>query len=241
MAGLEQYFDLSNMHNYFGGHNPGTPGWGDGGYGSIAYNIKNSQAAWPERPIWTTETGYPTDTNNAQGIPELVEGKYVPRMILEQALHGVGRTYIYELIDQGGVAGDSGHFGLARMDGSPKPAFTALKNLIATLGDPAPQMLPQNLQFTLVGASSNVHHLLMAKRDGSYYLAFWLEEQDYDINKRVETPVSAEKLTFVASRVFKKTQLLAFSADGSLKTVQLNPSDRISLTATDCVAVLRLQ
>ncbi len=119
VAGLEQYFDLSNMHNYFGGHNPGTPGWGDGGYGSIAYNINNNQTAWPGKPIWTTETGYITDTNNAQGIPELVEGKYVPRMILEQALHGVGRTYIYELIDQGSaVAGDSGHFGLARKDGS---------------------------------------------------------------------------------------------------------------------------
>ena len=89
------------MHNYFGGHNPGTPGWGDGGYGSIAYNINNSQTAWPAKPIWTTETGYITDKDNPQGIPELVEGKYAPRMILEQALHGVGRTYIYELIDEG--------------------------------------------------------------------------------------------------------------------------------------------
>src|SRR3984885_6059248 len=145
VAGLERYFDLSNLHNYFGGRNPGTPGWGDGGYGSIAYNISNSQTAWPAKPIWTTETGYITDANNPQGIPELVEGKYVPRMILEQLLHGVGRTYIYELIDQGSaVAGDSGHFGLARMDGSAKPAFTALKNLIATLADSGPQSLPQN-------------------------------------------------------------------------------------------------
>ena len=37
--------------------------------------------------------------------------------------------------------------------------------------------------------------------------------------------MSAEKLTFISSRVFKKIQLLAFNADGSLKTVQLNPSD----------------
>jgi hypothetical protein len=242
VAGLEQYFDFSNMHNYFGGRNPGTPGWGDGGYGSITYNINKNQTAWPAKPIWTTETGYVTDTNNAQGIPELVEGKYAPRIILEQALHGVGRTYIYELIDQGNAASsDSGHFGLARMDGSRKPAFTALRNLIATLADPGPQVLPQNLQFALLGASSNVHHLLMMKRDGSYYLAFWLEEQGYDVNKHVETPVSAEKLTFVSSRVFKSIRLLAFSADGSLKAAQLNPSDRISLTATDCVAILGLQ
>jgi hypothetical protein len=241
VAGLERYFDLSNLHNYFGGHNPGTPGWGDGGYGSIAYNINESQTAWPAKAIWTTETGYITDRDNPQGIPELVEGKYAPRMILEQALHGIGRTYIYELIDEGTAGGDSGYFGLARMDGSPKPAFTAVKSMIATLADPGPRVPPQNLQFTLAGASSNVHHLLMMKHDGAYYLAFWLEEQDYDVNKHVEIPVNPENLTFTSSRSFQSTQLLAFSADGSLKTVQLKPSLHIALTATDCVAFLRLQ
>jgi hypothetical protein len=242
LAGLERYFDLSNLHNYFGGHNPGTPGWGAGGYGSIAYNINISQTAWPAKPIWTTETGYTTDKDNPQGIPELVEGKYAPRMILEQTLHGVGRTYIYELIDEGSaIAGNDAAFGLARMDGSPKPAFTALKNMISMLADPGPKVLPQNLQFTLAGASSNVHHLLMAKHDGSYYLAFWLEEQNYDLNNHVETPVNPEKLTFISSRTFRTTQVLTFNADGSLKTVQLTPGSHVALTATDCVAILRLQ
>ena len=239
VAGLEKHFDFANMHNYFGGHNPGTPGWGAGGYGSITYNMNDAQTAWPGKPIVTTETGYITDTRISQGIPELVEGKYAPRMILEQVLHGVTGTYVYELIDEG--AGNSGAFGLARIDGSRKPAFAALKNLIATLADPGPQVLSQNLEFSLVGASNNVHHLVMAKRDGSYYIAFWLEEQDYDVNQRAETPVNPETLTFVSSRVFKTTQLLAFNAEGSLKTMQLKPSARIPLTATDCVAILRLQ
>jgi hypothetical protein len=239
LAGLEQYFDLSNMHNYLGGHNPGTPGWGDGGYGSITYNINNNQTAWRGKQIWTTEIGYVTDTSNAQGIPELVEGKYAPRMILEQALHGVGRTYIYELIDQ--LVGDSGRYGLARNDGSRKPAFTALKNLMAILADPGSPAAPQNLQFTLVGASSRVHHLLMAKRDGSYYLAFWVEGQDYDVNKHMETPVGPEKLTFVSSRVFKTARLAAFHADGSLETTQLAPGAHIPLAAADCVSILKLE
>jgi hypothetical protein len=242
VAGIEQYFDFSNMHNYFGGRNPGTPGWGDGGYGSITYSINLNQTAWPGKKIWTTETGYPTDSSNAQGIPDLVEGKYVPRMLLEQVLHGVSRTYIYELIDEGrAIAGNDGAFGLARIDGSPKPAFTALKNMIATLNDPGSKTLQQNLQFTLAGASSNVHHLLMAKHDGSYYLAFWLEEQNYDVNKHVETPVNPEKLTFISSRNFKSAQLLALNADGSLKTAQLTSSVHIALTATDCVTILKLQ
>jgi hypothetical protein len=153
----------------------------------------------------------------------------------------VGRTYIYELIDQGEHAGDSGHFGLARIDGSRKPAFTALKNLMATLADPGQPAVPKNLQFTLVGASSRVHHLLMAKRDGSYYLAFWVEGQDYDVNKRMETPVGSEKLTFVSSRLFKTARLIGFHADGSVETTQLASGGHIPLAATDCVSILKLE
>jgi hypothetical protein len=242
LAGLEKYFDFDNLHNYFGGRNPGTPGWGAGGYGSIAYNMKNAQTAWQGKPILTTETGYGTDTSIPQGIPELIEGKYAPRVILEQALHGITRTYVYELIDEGSaIVGNSGMYGLARNDGSQKPAFTALKNLVATLSDPGPPISPQGLDFSFEGASSNVHHLVMAKRDGSYYVAFWLEEQNYDVNKRVETPVGPEKLTFVSSRAFKSTQLLVFSADGTIKTIELTPSAHIALTASDCVAILKLR
>jgi hypothetical protein len=81
----------------------------------------------------------------------------------------------------------------------------------------------------------------MAKHDGSYYLAFWLEEPNYDVNKHVERPVNPEKLTFISSRFFKTTQVLTFNADGSFKTVQLTPSLRTALTATDCVSILRLK
>jgi hypothetical protein len=72
-------------------------------------------------------------------------------------------------------------------------------------------------------------------------VAFWLEEQDYDVNQRAETPVNPEKLTFVSSRIFGTTQLLAFNADGAVKTMQLTPSAQIAFTASDCVAIPRLQ
>ena len=79
----------------------------------------------------TTEIGYTTDPSNKQGIPEDVEAKYMPRLILEQILHEIRRTYIYELIDVGPkVSKNDAAFGLVRNDGTPKPAFNALKNLI---------------------------------------------------------------------------------------------------------------
>ena len=162
VAGLEQYFDFSNLHNYFGGRNPGTPGWGDGGYGSIPYNINNNQTAWPGEADLDNGDRIYHRYEQSPGDPRARRRQICTAYDPRAGLHGVGRTYIYELIDQGSaIAGNAGHFGLARMDGSPKPAFTALKNLIATLADPGPQALPQNLQFTLSGASSNVHHLLM--------------------------------------------------------------------------------
>lgn len=241
LKNLAPYFDFANMHNYFGGHNPGTAGWGDNGYGSIVYNMNIDQTAWPGKPIWTTETGYTTGPSNPQWIPESVEGKYVPRMVLEQALHGVMRTYIYELIDEGQAnAGNDGAFGLARQDGSPKPAYTALKNLTALMADPGPHIQAQPLQFSLAGASPNVHHLLIAKRNGSYYVAFWLEEQNYDGNKHVEIPVKPEAITFTSSQAFSTAQLTTFAPDGSTKTTNLTPAASIPLTATDCVTILQL-
>ncbi len=241
VANLQRYFDYSNMHNYFGGHNPGTGGWGADGYGSIAYNLKEVRAAWPQKPVWTTETGYLTDTSNSQGIPEDVEAKYAPRMVLEQILHGVFRTYIYELIDEGRIiAGDSGAYGLARIDGSPKPAFIALKNLMAVLRDPGARQAPNNLQFTLSGGSNDVHHLLMSKGDGSYYLAFWLEEEGYDANKHTERPPKPETLTLMTPRSFRTMQIISLHADGSLTRTPLEPAARVVLEVTDCVTLLKL-
>jgi hypothetical protein len=182
----------------------------------------------------------------AGSIPEQIEGMYMPRAILEQAIHGIRRTYIYELIDQGrAAAGDTGMYGLAHNDGSPKPAFTALKNLIEILSDPSPQskemFQPQNLQFSLADAPASLHYLVMAKRDGSYYIAFWLEEQNYDVNKHLETPVNPAKLTFVTGSIFKKAQVVTFHQDGALTTTSLAPGARIPLTATSCVTILKLQ
>ena len=81
----------------------------------------------------------------------------------------------------------------------------------------------------------------MAKRDGSYYLAFWAEGQDYDVNKHMETPVGQEKVTLASSPIFKTAQLFEFNADGSIKTRKLTPSREIPLIATDCITILRLQ
>jgi hypothetical protein len=241
LSGTSADFDFANLHNYFAGRNPGTGGWGANGYGSIAFNMNLASSAWPGKPIMTTETGYYTDAGN-DSIPEDIEGEYVPRLVLEQMLHGIKRTYFYELIDENTTAkNNEGYFGLAHVDGSPKPAYTALKGLIALFADPGPAFALPNLDFTLNGAPPNVHHILTAKRDGSYNLAIWIETQNYDVNKKQATPSTPVQVTFASRRTFATAEVIQFGEDGSLSTKKIKPGASIPLMVSDRIVVLHLK
>ena len=39
VADTARFFDFANLHNYWGGRNPGTHGWGANGYGSYEWNL----------------------------------------------------------------------------------------------------------------------------------------------------------------------------------------------------------
>lgn len=241
LRGIASDFDFRNLHNYFSGRNPGTEGWGANGYGSIAYNINLASSVWPDKPIMTTETGYYTDAGH-DSLPEQLESEYVPRLALEQLLHGVKRTYFYELIDENGTAqGSEGYFGLAHADGSPKPAYLALKNMIALFADPGPSFHPADLDFSLNGAPAAVHHLLTAKRDGSYYLALWMESQNYDVNKREESPSAPVQIRLISPRAFASVDEYQFDSEGGLKKSPVKPSASITLTVSERLLVVRLK
>jgi hypothetical protein len=107
-------------------------------------------------------------TSAAVEAPEQVAAAYLPRLWLEQAGRA-GRTYL------DGLVGDGGRAGLLRPDGSVTPAGSALASLIALLADPGPSFAPGRLAYRLDGADAAVHSLLLAKRDGRFDLALWLE------------------------------------------------------------------
>src|SRR5690606_35790567 len=73
------------------------------------------------------------------------------------------------------------NFGLLRNDLSPKPAFAALKNLIAICSDPGGgSAAPGALDYRVGGDQENLRHLLLQKSDGSFYLALWRAESVWD-------------------------------------------------------------
>jgi len=242
LTGLQQYFDYANLHNYLAGRNPGTPGWGGGGYGSIQWNVDLARGAWDDTPIVTTEIGYSTDADNKQSIPEDIEAKYMPRLILEQLLHRIGRSYIYELIDVGPeISKNDAAFGLARHDGSRKPAYVALKNLIGLTEESGSNPNLKDLPFQLSGETSDVHHLLAERRDGSYFLFFWIEERGFDPDSRKREPVASKAITLSSLVHFRSMKLITFDSMGETSARDLSAGEAVRLTATDTLSVIKLE
>jgi hypothetical protein len=241
VPGIADSFTYANMHNYFGGWNPGTAGWGDNGYGSITWNQAIIAKAWPSKPIFTTETGYTSDLAVPQSIPEDVEGRYIPRVILEQLLHGIKRTYLYELLDEGPAVPEAERtYGLVRADGSKKPAYLTLQFLMQTLADAAPGIPLQDLPFNLQGGSSQVHHLLLQKQEGSYYLAIWVETPAFDQRSRQRLEVIPQHVVFECGCLVRSASLLGTDKNGMPVKDNMAPSPTLSLTISDSVSLLHI-
>lgn len=235
-----RFFDYANLHNYWAGRNPGTPGWGADGYGSFGWNMRLPAKAWPGKPVMTTETGYFNDPKKQDSVPEEIAGKYLPRLLFEQALHGIQRTYIYELADLGGKH-DSGDatFGLVHADFSPKPGFTALKNLLQLLSDPGPNFQPGRLAFALSGDLKNVDHMLLEKRNGTFYLAMWIEEQGYDVNAKKASPVATRSVEFKTDGAWK-VQLHQLQEGGEMRSSDLSGGATRRVEVSDRLGILEI-
>ncbi len=124
--------DVGNSHLYPGGRNPSV---------DIDAAQEASESRTGTSGTVVTEAGYQNALNTTSGhhpVPEDVAGIYLPRMLAEHALAGTERLYTYELIDGAvdpSLTDIEAHFGLLRHDWTPKPAYNAMKNLLAVLDD----------------------------------------------------------------------------------------------------------
>lgn len=215
LGDISAYFDAGNLHNYLGGRHPCTPGWDRNGYGSIGWNLNQVRPYAGGKPIVTTETGFQDDFSSPDAVPQDISGRYLPRVLLEQFRSGIARTYIYELMDWNP---NSGHYGLLNQDGSPKPAFTAVKSLLNLLSDPGPAFTPQNLNYTIQGASADVRHMSFQKRDGTYLIALWLGVPGYDLSARQHMSTPSQTVTLNTATPMRVLRMHRWQPDGSLNT-----------------------
>ena len=132
-----------------------------------------------------TESGYHTATlwgGEHPPVSEAAMGRYVPRLFLDYFNAGFAKSYLYELVDEGAsMSSREEAFGLVRADGTPKPAYTSLQNLIAVLSDPGPAFTPGSLSLALTGDTTNVRRLLLQKRNGRFFLVLWHDAYSYTV------------------------------------------------------------
>ncbi|MDX1935132.1 MAG: CARDB domain-containing protein [Capsulimonadales bacterium] len=212
-------FDYCVMHPYAGGQMPSTSLYSD-----INNNIADAYALLGEgatlKPIVVTESGYHTALGSnvvlggAQpGVSEVAQAKYLPRHFAEYFNAGIVRTHIYEFIDEfedykkdeREATNAEACFGIVRRNLIPKPAYMAIRNLIALLSEahwdptgqqwirPSPEFVPRALRLSMAGNTTNVHHTLLQKANGDYFLLLWQEVSSFDLSERKDiTPPEAD-------------------------------------------------
>jgi hypothetical protein len=245
VGNLSASVDYGNIHNYYDGRNPGTQGWIISGRGSLEWNLINARIYAARKPTVATETGYHNlvpSTDGHQGTPEAVVGKYMPRLFLEHFNRGLPRTYAYELIDEKpdpDLRDLEQHFGLLRNDGTEKPAFTALKNLIGLLQDPGSDFTPDTLDYSLTGGDTYLHRTVLQKRDGEFYLVLWVEKPSWDRYAMREITVPNQSITLTFGQPIAKatTYLPNYSAS---PTAQYSTPTQLTLEVSDYPLVVEL-
>jgi hypothetical protein len=226
---LKSWLNYGNLHPY---NNPSYPG-----DGNLQSDMANRSKPSGNLPLIATETGYFTgNTTSDRGVSEMVQSKYIPRLLLENFNSGITRTFPYELIDQWPNSDNSeNNFGLLHADGSPKPAFTAEKNLISLLSDTSSSFTLGSLNYSLGGNTQNLHHTLLQKSNKDFYLVLWLEVPSTDqavsqsVTLNLSTPISQattylpNQSTTSTAQYTTPTQLALNVPDHPL-VVQLTPN-----------------
>lgn len=243
LGDMSAYQDYGTMNNYMSGRNPGNGGWGSDGYGSLDWNVRSVKKASVSDPIITTESGYHSVTstsNGHKGVPEDIAAIYTPRLLLEQFNYGIPRTYIYELINTYYNPGSLYmNFGLLRNDGSEKPAYTALKNLINLLKDSGTSFTPGSLDYVLSGDTENIHHTLLQKQDGKFYLILWQEVYGYNVDTKQYISVSSQKVSVTLNTSISKATTYVPNDSSSFKSSQTYPK-QLDIDVSDRLVVIEL-
>lgn len=242
---IKPYINYNNIHCYYGGRNPDANGGGWGGinnpsiWGGAGYAVTNwwqyqNQANAINTPNIVTESGYyaPPSPTPYQ-VTEAIQSRYLPRLLLENFMYGIKRTYLYEFLDESGA-----YWGVVRPDMSIKPAYTAIQNLIALTSDKGSAFVPKQLRYTITGGDSTLHQVLLQKRSGQFILAVWLEQSGYEPSTNTLTPVAPQTVTLsVPGHTLVASN--QFSDAGTYTTTSLSGSSA-SLTVTDSINLIQI-
>jgi hypothetical protein len=180
------FLDRGSIHPYTGARSPGP--------GLLEAERQHIRPVSGAKTVLATESGFHTSPQaSGPGQPptdEATAAVYTVRTVLEHYLSGLPRTYVYELVDEfDDRARPEANYGLLHHDFSPKPAFTALKNMLAMAGTAAPATLTP-LQFRVTGDTGDLRQLALQQADRTYLLVLWRTASVWDRDERRPLGVS---------------------------------------------------
>lgn len=235
LAGLpppaRNYSTYGNMHAYQGG------GVGDS---HLDQYIRYSRDLTHREALWTTEMGYHNNTSflrdgEQQGVSQRAAAIYLPIAFLGGFDRGVLRTFSYELIDEFPEAthphSGEGDYGLLNHDGTAKPAYSALRNLISLLQEPGVEGFePGSLTIRFSGAPSTMEYTLLQKSNGDYYLALWNDVKVYKLATRKAPGKDVYPASVPMAVTFSGSKALTIYAPNDASGV--NPTGAYTLAQT---------
>lgn len=248
-------FDYINAHSYANGQMP-----------SLSLDFQDPYSLIGRggtfAPMMASESGYHTCLGSSKviagsqaGISHEAHRKYIPRHIAEYFNAGMKWTVIYEFAaGRANKAEDEdpeAAFGLLMPDGTPKPAYHALKTLIALLGESKwdaakgnwirPMAGPtHSLAFALRGAPASVHHTLLQRSDGSFQLLLWNEVSSFDIKTKKDINHAPVPVTLVLQDLAESIAAIGLGSDASLAK-QVKSTKQIDLLVPDEVIVVDIK
>lgn len=235
------YVDYANIHWYCHDY------WEDISVPNVS-NLCNLDSDLAEfgkpytgKPIIITETGVASTKDlsivtdpylKARIVTDEVGGKYLTRRLFETFNRGVTRTYIYEFNVWPEFTPNqlSYYWALVNTDGTNKPAFTGITNMIKILNDPGNSFTPTALDVRLTGPTT-LHKNLLQKRDGSYYLTLWNE-----VDSR--TPYTAQSVQLELAKNFTAEIFKPLSSSNAIST--LTSSNIHNISVGDEPLIIRL-
>jgi hypothetical protein len=164
----------------------------------IPARIAQEGTVAPGLPTIATEAGWSTADSTAfyGSVDPLTQAKLTLDLLFDQFNAGVAATYLYQLMDEPQL---DDTYGLFNVDGTPKPAATALHNLTTILsagtgGSAAPATLG-TLPYTLTGMPATGETSLLEQGNGAYDLALWNEAPIWNPSTETEIAVGAVPVT----------------------------------------------
>ena len=237
VGNISDRVDYGNLHPYPAGKMPASV---------FPEQLVLAKEVSGDKKIVITESGYHNaldDHSDQPAVSETAAAKYIPRLFLENFSQGIRRTYLYEFLDEApdpGLTNFQMHWGLLRSDGSEKPAFTAVKNLINELSDSAEPAHLEQMSYSLSTSNTEICHLLLQKSDGQFLLILWQEVSSYDGKKQQDIAVSPQPVTLMLDHS-------ARSISTYEPTVQAQPSHvyanvaKVSLEVPDHPLVIQIE